>query len=146
MSGAKPGVGLRSKSAVVPDAGPFTGKAPVARGNIVTVPRELAPCSLPSGFPIGSRAGEPSGLWQLMAVAQEEVLRKEVRIVTSLPAPENIKIDGILNEKWPIRTSVKLNRPAIVTPIQGPAHWVPIWDGPEDLSATFFNFIFYFTD
>jgi len=77
-------------------------------------------------------------LWFLLGAAQESVARKEPLIIRCLPAPADITIDGYLEEAWPIRTAVRLESPQAVLPIQGPDHLIPSWQGPDDLSATFF--------
>jgi len=82
--------------------------------------------------------GSAPDLWFLLGAAQEETARKDPMIVRCHPAPPGIAIDGYLNEKWPLKTAVRLDSPAAVLPIQGPRNLIPRWEGPEDLSATFF--------
>ncbi len=77
-------------------------------------------------------------LWQLLGAAQEQAVRTTDTILRCVPAPPDVEIDGVLNEWWPLRTAISLQRPACVTTIQSPGGMVPQWEGPNDLSAKFF--------
>ena len=77
-------------------------------------------------------------LWFLLGAIQEETARGGPRIIRCLPAPSDITIDGYLEEAWPLRTAVRLATPESIIPVQSLRYPVPLWGGPDDLSATFF--------
>jgi hypothetical protein len=77
-------------------------------------------------------------LWFLLGAAQEQTARTDRTIVSCLPAPGDLKIDGYLSEPWPIRTAITLDTPRSILPVQGVDSLIPGWDGSEDLSGTFF--------
>ncbi len=83
--------------------------------------------------------GKPAQLWQMLEAAQEETNRQRNFVITCLPAPPEITIDGLLEERWPLQTAVSLNRPRHVATLQRQDNLIHHWKGPADLSATLFT-------
>lgn len=81
--------------------------------------------------------GTPAPLWQLLGAAQEALVQKTPQVIPCYPAPRDMTIDGYLTEQWPLRSAIRLNRPANLAAVQRPDNPVPQWRGPEDLSALF---------